>query len=182
MTTEEHFFDALKSHRESKNIEISEICDFTKINSRYIEAIESGEFTILPVVYMRLFLREYANFIGADSEKALEDYELYTTGKVSVKETVAPSSDTDQKSTPTTDNFNNSFAEQIPPKQIIIGVSVVVGIFLLLYWAGQITNQQSSGIDSQSTQNTEQIELMSQDSVIVPADDPEEEIDKKKAQ
>ena len=36
MTNEELFFDALKAHRESSNIEISEICDFTKIHPRYI--------------------------------------------------------------------------------------------------------------------------------------------------
>ena len=60
MTNEEYFFDALKSHRESKNIEISEICDYTKISPKYIEAIENGDFSVLPIVYMRLFLREYA--------------------------------------------------------------------------------------------------------------------------
>ena len=77
MTNTEAFFDALKSHRESQNIEISEICEFTKINKRYIEAIESGDFTVLPTVYMRLFLRAYAEFIGADSAKALEDFEAW---------------------------------------------------------------------------------------------------------
>ena len=66
MKNEELFFDVLKYHRESKEIEISEICDFTKINSKYIEAIESGDFNVLPTVYMRLFLRAYADFIGAD--------------------------------------------------------------------------------------------------------------------
>jgi protein-export membrane protein SecD len=70
MTATESFFDALKQHRESQNIEISEICDFTKINPKYIQAIESGEFQIFPTVYMRLFLRAYADFIGADSVKA----------------------------------------------------------------------------------------------------------------
>ena len=82
MNSEELFFNELKSYRESKDIEISEICEFTKINPKYIEAIENGEFNVLPTVYMRLFLRAYANFIGADSKKALEEYELHTTGKV----------------------------------------------------------------------------------------------------
>ena len=63
MTGSESFFDALKSKRESQNIEISEICEFTKINSKYIEAIELGDFTLLPNVYMRLFLKAYVNFI-----------------------------------------------------------------------------------------------------------------------
>ena len=82
MTSTEAFFDALKSHRESQNIEISEICEFTKINKKYIQAIESGDFTVLPTVYMHLFLRAYAEFIGADSAKSLEDFELLTTGTI----------------------------------------------------------------------------------------------------
>ena len=76
MTGSESFFDVLKSKRKSQNIEISEICEFTKINPRYIESIEKGDFTVLPNVYLRLFLKSYAKFIGADSAKALKDYEL----------------------------------------------------------------------------------------------------------
>ena len=76
MTSSESFFDVLKTQRESQNIEISEICDFTKISPKYIEAIEVGDFTILPEVYMRLFLKAYANFIGADSAEALNNYEF----------------------------------------------------------------------------------------------------------
>ena len=73
MESSESFFDVLKSKRESQNIEIAEICEFTKINPRYIEAIEQGDFTVLPNVYIRLFLKSYVKFIGADSAKALED-------------------------------------------------------------------------------------------------------------
>ena len=68
MTSTESFFDELKTQRESQNIEISEICEFTKIQKKYIIAIESGDFLILPNVYTRLFLKAYANFIGADSK------------------------------------------------------------------------------------------------------------------
>ena len=57
MTSSESFFDVLKSKRESQEIEISEICEFTKIHPRYIEAIEKGDFTVLPDVYIRLFLK-----------------------------------------------------------------------------------------------------------------------------
>jgi len=77
MTNEELFFDALKAHRKSNNIEISEICDFTKINHRYIDAIENGDFTVLPVVYMRLFLRAYSEEIGGNSVRALEQLDSF---------------------------------------------------------------------------------------------------------
>ena len=55
MTTEESFFSLLKAHRESENIDIQDIAEYTKINPKYLYAIESGDFNILPKVYMRLF-------------------------------------------------------------------------------------------------------------------------------
>ena len=131
MTNEELFFDALKSHRESKDIEISEICEFTKIHPRYIEAIESGDFSVLPTVYMRLFLKAYANFIGADSAKALEDFELHTTGKVRKRAVF------EIKPTEDTGNLGEmkekmESTNQVSPKQIATGAAVIIGLFLVL--------------------------------------------------
>ena len=65
METEETFFLALKSHRESKNIQIDEISDYTKINPKYLHAIEDGNFSIIPNIYMRLFIRSYTKYIDA---------------------------------------------------------------------------------------------------------------------
>ena len=145
MTNEELFFDALKSHRESKDIEISEICEFTKIHPRYIEAIESGDYNVLPTVYMRLFLRAYADFIGVDSEKALEDFELHTTGKVQQKTAIEikPAEDTGNlgKMKGTMESTS-----QISLKQIATGAAILISLFLILYWAGQITSEQSSEV------------------------------------
>ncbi len=151
MTSTEAFFDALKSHRESQNIEISEICEFTKINPKYIEAIESGDFTVLPSVYMRLFLRAYTDFIGADSAKALEDYELLTTGTIQKKihievkpadntETFKPNSGIEMETPP-----------QITPQKIATGAGVIIGLFLILYWAGQITSEQNIQVEQKLT-------------------------------
>ena len=85
MDTEETFFIALKNHRESKGIEIDEISDYTKINPKYLKAIEEGDFSVIPNIYMRLFIRSYANYIDADYKQALVDYELHTTGKIQPK-------------------------------------------------------------------------------------------------
>ena len=149
MNNKELFFDALKSHRESKDIEISEICEFTKINPRYIEAIENGDFNVLPTIYMRLFLRTYANFIGADAEKALENFELHTTGKIQKRTDlgIKPEKDSGMQ-----DKLKVSLESpsQISPKQIATGAAVIIGLFLVLYWAGKITREQSSEMEKTS--------------------------------
>ena len=148
MTGSESFFDALKAKRKSQNIEISEICEFTKIQPRYIEAIEKGDFTVLPNVYIRLFLRSYAIFIGADSAKALKDYELYTTGKQTSTEKF---NSNDEKDTPTSPQISKTKLDsnpQISPKQIASGIGVIFSIILLLWWAGKITQEQSEKNES----------------------------------
>jgi len=148
MTSTEAFFDALKSHRESQDIEISEICEFTKINKKYIQAIESGDFTILPTVYMRLFLRAYAEFIGADSAKALEDFELLTTGTIKERATIDIQSDDITEQSQGNIGFDNETPPQITPQKIATGAGVLIGLFLILYWAGQITSEQNTQLES----------------------------------
>ena len=148
MTSTEAFFDALKSHRESQNIEISEICEFTKINQKYIQAIESGDFTVLPTVYMRLFLRAYAEFIGADSAKALEDYELLTTGTIQKKTDIDLKSDDVTEQSQPNIGFENETPPQVTPQKIATGAAVIIGLFLVLYWAGQITSEQNIELEN----------------------------------
>ena len=142
MTTTESFFSLLKSHREAKGVEIQEIAEYTKINPKYLHAIESGDFKVLPNVYMRLFLRSYAQFIGADTEQALDDYELHTTGKVSAKMDNMPES-----SSEITSEELNGVAQilgnsPIPPKQIMTGLAVVLGLFIFFNLVSSLTEQQ----------------------------------------
>ena len=152
MTTTESFFSLLKSHRESKGVEIQEVAEYTKINPKYLHAIEAGEFEVLPNVYMRLFLRSYAQFIGANTEQALDDYELHTTGKVSVK--VDKIEEFSREKTTDDSNgmgaiFNNS---PIPPKQIITGILVIVGLFLFFNLVSSLSEQQAEVIPQINTE------------------------------
>ena len=148
MTGSESFFDSLRSQRKSQHIEISEICEFTKINSQYIEAIECGDFNVLPNVYMRLFLKSYATFIGADSVKVIEDYELYTTGKISKSEKLTIQDDeSDTNSSSQQDSKLDSFT-QISPNQIATGGGTILAIFILLWWTGRVTREQTENIGS----------------------------------
>ena len=148
MAGSESFFDALKSKRESQNIEISEICEFTKIHPRYIEAFERGDFTVLPNVYIRLFLRSYANFIGSDSAKALKDYELYDVGKITQSEEVnSKDEDVTRSSLPRIETEMDS-DPQISPKQIASGIGVIFTILILLWWASRVTEEQTENIES----------------------------------
>ena len=51
------FFKELKKLRIERDIELAEISTRTKINLDYLETLESGDFTFLPYVYVRLFMK-----------------------------------------------------------------------------------------------------------------------------
>ena len=71
------FYKELKDLRLSKNISLEELESRTKINIKYLTAIEEGNFEILPVPYLRLFIRAYALEIGGDSERSLEQLDSF---------------------------------------------------------------------------------------------------------
>ena len=146
MDTEESFFLALKTHRESKNIEIEEISEYTKINPKYLNAIEEGNFTIIPNIYMRLFLRSYTKYIDADYKQALVDYELYTTGKIQPKFFETENADAGAVEKKTETNISSEFGDdfQINYKQIITIALTIIAIYLGFKLVEFISNDNSN--------------------------------------
>ena len=144
MDTEETFFLALKTHRESNGIELDEISEYTKINPKYLNAIEEGTFNIIPNIYMRLFIRSYAKYIGADYHQALVDYELHTTGKIEPKfsETTDINPSSDKKIIPAIDNLTEDF--QINYKQIITIILTISAIYLGFKLVESISTEENS--------------------------------------
>ncbi|MDC3414072.1 helix-turn-helix domain-containing protein [Aquibacillus sp. 3ASR75-11] len=66
----------LKEAREAKNITLEELQQITKIQKRYLQAIEKGNFDVMPGrFYVRAFIKEYAAAVGIDSEALMEEYE-----------------------------------------------------------------------------------------------------------
>jgi flagellar biosynthesis protein FlhG len=66
---------ALKQIREKINIDLDIIAQETKINIKVLEAIEQEDFEKLPaLVYLKGFLRGYAQSLGLDPQKVVEGY------------------------------------------------------------------------------------------------------------
>ena len=71
------FYKELRELRLSKEISLEELETRTKINIKYLTAIEEGNFEILPIPYLRLFIRAYATEIGGDSDRSLEQLDSF---------------------------------------------------------------------------------------------------------
>ncbi|WP_041695131.1 helix-turn-helix domain-containing protein [Alicyclobacillus acidocaldarius] len=71
----EHLGQILRARRESLGLSVEDIEERTKIRKRYIEALESGQWDVLPGrVYARGFVRSYAEVLGLDGSELLEKY------------------------------------------------------------------------------------------------------------
>jgi cytoskeleton protein RodZ len=74
-TDRANFGAELRREREMRNISVREISDTTKISTRFLTAIESGDYAALPApVFTRGFIREYAGYLGLDGEEMVDRY------------------------------------------------------------------------------------------------------------
>lgn len=65
----------LRRQREGRQIALREIADASKISLRYLQALESDRFDVLPAaVFAKGFLRQYARYVGLDPEDVVNFY------------------------------------------------------------------------------------------------------------
>lgn len=68
--------EKLKETREAKNISLDTLQETTKIQKRYLLAIEQGNLHILPgKFYARAFIKEYAVAVGLDPDELLDGHQ-----------------------------------------------------------------------------------------------------------
>lgn len=79
------FAKELKSFRESKEVSLQYIASRTKIDIKFLQAIEEGNFEILPDLYIRAFIKEYAQVADFDVTEVLKKYELARKGMTEEK-------------------------------------------------------------------------------------------------
>ncbi len=77
----DNFFEKYKKLREDQKIELTDIENRTKINIKYLAALEAGNFDLIQAPYTRLFLRAYINEIGADPDTAISELTEYLLKK-----------------------------------------------------------------------------------------------------
>lgn len=65
----------LRRQREGREIDLREIAETSKISMRYLQALETGRFDLLPArVFAKGFLRQYARYVGLDPEEVVNAF------------------------------------------------------------------------------------------------------------
>ena len=133
----------LKEARLSSGISLDSLQETTKIQKRYLVAIEEGNLHILPgKFYARAFIKEYATAVGLDPNELLEEHreELPSTEEENVQYTRIQRTRRENNS-----NDKGSRISSVIPS--IIVVLLVIGI-IIVAWLFIRANSSSDATDS----------------------------------
>ncbi len=75
------FADELKTAREVKEISLLQVSAKTKIDPKFLQAIEDANFDVLPEIYIRAFIKEFAQTIDLNSKEVLQKFDIARLGK-----------------------------------------------------------------------------------------------------
>ncbi len=73
--------DELREQREKSNISLQQLANKTRIDLKFLEAIEQGNFGFLPELYVKAFIKQYAKTVGLDEDLIIKKYEAAKEGR-----------------------------------------------------------------------------------------------------
>ena len=147
--------EILKQARIEKGYTLDDLQQTTKIQKRYLQAIEDGNTDILPGrFYARAFVKQYADIVGLDGEQLLEEH-LQESVKDASEEfaenvTVAPSRSTPRRA----GGPLNTLQDNLPTILIFL---LVVSIFAVIYFAwrqADLSNGSEAPLINDTTEQT----------------------------
>jgi cytoskeletal protein RodZ len=75
------FAEELKAAREKVGISLQQIAAKTRIDIKFLKALENGDFNFLPELYVKAFIKQYCKVIGLDEQEILYKFNLTIVGK-----------------------------------------------------------------------------------------------------
>ena len=138
--------DKLRSARKAKGMSIEDVEKITKIQRRYLTAIENDDFDQLPGdFYVRAFIRQFSDVVGLNGKELLADYKSEVP-EAKPEEYVENSIDNkSERIKETTNSRKGLWRNYLPQIATVVGVVLVILVVYIVYtrfFTG--TNQQSA--------------------------------------
>ncbi|WP_318765824.1 helix-turn-helix domain-containing protein [Lactiplantibacillus carotarum] len=146
----------LKAARTAKGLTIDDLQQITKIQKRYLIAIEDEQFDKLPGdFYVRAFVKQYADTVDLDGNALLEEYrdELPSTHA----ETYVQNVDEVQPTRTASREQPTSPASRVRNYLPTIIVTAIVVIILLFIWFMAVRTHAGSGSTATSTSSSVEV-------------------------
>tara|TARA_Y100000996_G_scaffold375313_1_gene326026 strand:- start:159 stop:995 length:837 start_codon:yes stop_codon:yes gene_type:complete len=164
---EKYFFSNFEDNRVSQGISLEDIVKNTKIQEKYINAIEKGDFRELPSAYIRLFIKSYCKATNLNENEILNKYNDFVKGNKSIStNNKTPSfikhkkkiNNSNQLNSNLYKNNNSSyFIKSVNLLSFIITLSVITIIWLTLSQITKNANKKSEAMHDKTKISQEYI-------------------------
>jgi len=117
----------LKEAREAKDLSVTDIASAIRVNKKYIQALEDGNYLFLPSqVHAKGFLKLYANHLGLDAKALTAELVSYYKGIE------------DSKKTPPGIKNRSKFNFNVRTDHVLIAASSILVVALVFYGVSHI--------------------------------------------
>ena len=132
--------EKLKEARLQQNMTLDELQQITKIQKRYLIAIEENEFDSMPgTFYVRAFIRQYANAVGLDGNNLVDIYDGKDS-KEPVEEAIQFETLDASRTQIYDDDEKSSWVKNLPAIVFsLIGLSILI-VVLYISWQNRQDN------------------------------------------
>ncbi|MEG6585477.1 helix-turn-helix domain-containing protein [Dendrosporobacter sp. 1207_IL3150] len=147
--------DVLRTEREKKGLSIKDIEAATSIRALYLSAIEANDFKVIPgEVYVKGFIRNYANYLGLSGPNIVELYRQQNNSNLQVAPQAAATA-TEIVSTPASTQEDPEHKSN-NTKWILLGLAIaaIAGVIWWISASKQTTPQQVPQQPSQNQNST----------------------------
>ena len=86
----EELANELKAAREKNSMTLAQVGNKSKIDIKFLDAMEQGDFAFLPDLYVRAFVKNFARTVGLDENKIYKKFEAAKQGIPYVEEVAPP--------------------------------------------------------------------------------------------
>lgn len=163
--------EKLQEARKAKGYTLDDLQQMTKIQKRYLIAIEEGNYSVMPgKFYARAFIKQYADTVGLNGDQLLEDY-TDTVPHTHDTDYVEKASANQTRSGSKSDNNLLGKVRDYLPTLLIL--AVVIMIMAAIYLAFIKTNQTAK--EDMITKNSEPVVVSSTQSSSTEGKEPEKE-------
>ncbi|GAA0298297.1 cytoskeletal protein RodZ [Gracilibacillus halotolerans] len=166
--------ERLKQERELRNMSLDDIQKQTKIQIRYLEAIEKERFHVMPgSFYVRAFIKEYSNVLGLDYNELMNEYEHALPFEKEEPTNISRVKSSRRNKTSTKTPVIFSFLPTVIVVLLIIGLLV----FIWLFQQGFFSNDDNPVTDNEANNNTggESVQLPPPERAPEPTEEDETE-------
>lgn len=148
--------EKLQEARKAKGYTLDDLQQMTKIQKRYLIAIEEGNYGVMPgKFYARAFIKQYADTVGLNGDQLLEEYDDTVPHTHDEEYVEKVSSNQTRSGSKKQDSFLEKIQEHLPTILIVLIVlAIVAAIYFAVTLSAGNNDENMISVDSSSSMET----------------------------